>query len=322
MNSATANDMAVVQVGASGGIGFDYRAPFAVWNRYSDANAYWYIRGFGDGAAAADMIADGTYRTFSASIGVQDSVEAYIDGGKVAYNSKVYSKDNASRVRGDFLGVRMGEINKKARFDVRSVRVYSRRLQADEIAANKAVDDARFGGNPVLEAGETLYPAVPFSIVSTSDDSAVMTSATVVFQGSGKVRSLYVAWAGRDRGPDIADWPNAARLCDIPAGACRLDVDFAACGVSVPASSGIRFFVDSTSAADYVSDGLILLYDGVENAGWGVHDGAAVSWRNLVAADVNTGTDMPIGISGDSVGADAVSFAAQSRETSGALLSE
>ena len=96
------------------------------------------------------MIEVGTYRTFSASISVQDSVDAYIDGGKVAYNSKVYSKDNANRVRGTFLGVRMGEINKKARFDVRSVRVYSRRLQADEIAANKAVDDARFaGGRPV-----------------------------------------------------------------------------------------------------------------------------------------------------------------------------
>jgi len=32
----------------------------------------------------------------------------------------------------------------------------------------------------------------------------------------------------------------------------------------------------------YVSDGLIAMWDGVWNAGWGIHDGASAIWRDLV----------------------------------------
>ena len=36
------------------------------------------------------------------------------------------------------------------------------------------------------------------------------------------------------------------------------------------------------TAKDYVQDGLIAMWDGIENAGWGVHDTTIVGWRNLV----------------------------------------
>lgn len=36
------------------------------------------------------------------------------------------------------------------------------------------------------------------------------------------------------------------------------------------------------TAKAYVQDGLIAMWDGIENAGWGVHDGNATSWVNLV----------------------------------------
>lgn len=35
------------------------------------------------------------------------------------------------------------------------------------------------------------------------------------------------------------------------------------------------------SAAEYVQDGLIAMWDGIENAGWGVHDPNATTWTNL-----------------------------------------
>ena len=37
------------------------------------------------------------------------------------------------------------------------------------------------------------------------------------------------------------------------------------------------------TARDYVQNGLIAMWDGIENAGWGVHDAAATMWKNLVA---------------------------------------
>ena len=35
------------------------------------------------------------------------------------------------------------------------------------------------------------------------------------------------------------------------------------------------------TAKDYVQDGLIAMWDGIENAGWGVHDANATTWKDL-----------------------------------------
>lgn len=36
------------------------------------------------------------------------------------------------------------------------------------------------------------------------------------------------------------------------------------------------------TARDYVQDGLVGLYDGIENAGWGIHENSLSVWKNLV----------------------------------------
>lgn len=36
------------------------------------------------------------------------------------------------------------------------------------------------------------------------------------------------------------------------------------------------------TARDYVQEGLVAMWDGVENAGWGLHDAAATNWLDLV----------------------------------------
>lgn len=42
------------------------------------------------------------------------------------------------------------------------------------------------------------------------------------------------------------------------------------------------------SAKSYVQDGLVALWDGIENAGWGVHDGSATVWAELCGNYVQT----------------------------------
>lgn len=37
------------------------------------------------------------------------------------------------------------------------------------------------------------------------------------------------------------------------------------------------------TARDYVQDGLMAMWDGIENAGWGTHDSTATTWRDLIA---------------------------------------
>lgn len=44
------------------------------------------------------------------------------------------------------------------------------------------------------------------------------------------------------------------------------------------------------TAADYVQDGLIAMWDGIENAGWGIHDQNATFWKDLIG-----NVDLPIG---------------------------
>jgi len=39
------------------------------------------------------------------------------------------------------------------------------------------------------------------------------------------------------------------------------------------------------SARDYVRDGLVAMWDGIENAGWGVHDQNATTWVDLIGGN-------------------------------------
>ena len=41
------------------------------------------------------------------------------------------------------------------------------------------------------------------------------------------------------------------------------------------------------SARDYVQDGLIAMWDGIENAGWGTHNGSATTWTDLSGNNYN-----------------------------------
>jgi hypothetical protein len=51
------------------------------------------------------------------------------------------------------------------------------------------------------------------------------------------------------------------------------------------------------SAKDYIQDGLVAMWDGIENAGWGVHDPSATVWKDLVGGmDVVSDTPLADGV--------------------------
>ena len=53
-------------------------------------------------------------------------------------------------------------------------------------------------------------------------------------------------------------------------------------------------FCIATPASAYVQDGLVACWDGVENAGAGVHDANATVWKDLVAGREFTLTDVTV----------------------------
>lgn len=58
---------------------------------------------------------------------------------------------------------------------------------------------------------------------------------------------------------------------------------------------------EKLSAKSYVQDGLIAMWDGIENAGWGVHDDAATTWVDLIDGRILTLTE-GITIDSDAIG--------------------
>lgn len=48
------------------------------------------------------------------------------------------------------------------------------------------------------------------------------------------------------------------------------------------------------TAKDYVQDGLIAMWDGIENAGWGTHNASATVWKDLIGNLDATAIDSPI----------------------------
>ena len=98
-----------------------------------------------------------------------------------------------------------------------------------------------------------------------------------------------------------ADWTpppsvHTNGILEVKWGTSRADAAHRARGlaVGIPAQTGIVLGRDRLAvpearvytARDYVQDGLVCLWDGIENAGWGVHDSAATNWVDLVGGIV------------------------------------
>lgn len=154
-----------------------------------------------------------------------------------------------------------------------AVRIYNRALTADEVAANHALDQIRFmTGIPVTNAviatsvaGATGAEGVGAFAVNGSHDFTVPPSV--------KVGSTTYACTGYK----LETWEN---------GAWSSSVTVAGFAVTVSESEKVRITwqwtpVNGTLNGGYVTDGLVLWYDGVWNAGVGVHDSLSIVWKDL-----------------------------------------
>lgn len=154
-----------------------------------------------------------------------------------------------------------------------AVRIYNRALTADEVAQNAAIDAARFEGvMPVTNA------VVATSVAGANGNEfpgvyAVDGSHVFIASPSAKVGSTTYACTGYT----IERWEN---------GAWGTPTTVAAYSVTVSESEKVRItwqWAEASGTLDggYVTDGLVLWYDGIWNAGVGVHDSSAAVWKDL-----------------------------------------
>ena len=171
-------------------------------------------------------------------------------------------------------------------------RLYDRVLTQSELAINAAVDAVRFrGADPAtftlpagwsFDAQTNLVKAVTVSAlggtITPAGGVAVVSFATNVVQGAGTPTLTFTATP--DAGFEFMAWGGDTDAI-VSANGCEVTVR-----VDEPLSLYATFRPDtpptaSTADYNYVTDGLVVWYDGADNAGVGVHDGTTSTWTDL-----------------------------------------
>ena len=172
-------------------------------------------------------------------------------------------------------------------------RLYDRVLTADELAVNAAVDAVRFrGADPAtftlpagwsFDAQTNLVKAVTVSALGSGtvrlgDGASAAAVTTNVVQGAGTPTLTFTATP--EAGSEFMAWGGDTDAI-VSANGCEVTVR-----VDEPLSLYATFRPDtpptaSTADYNYVTDGLVVWYDGADNAGVGVHDGATSTWTDL-----------------------------------------
>ena len=234
------------------------------------------------GAASGQEISDWSWKQASFTFGAAGT------GGLKSYDQGVQNKsaNRPTAVEGSIpvtswlVGNRMGQIDSGRQLTgiMKCVRIYNRALTADEVAANAAIDAARFEGvMPVTNAVVATAVAGAFGSevpgVYAVDGSHVFTAPPSVTAGS----TTYAC-----TGYTLETWEN---------GAWSAPVTVSAFAVTVSESEKVRItwqweVATGTLGADidaYSTDRIKVWYDGIHNIGKDFPHANEGQWRELVS---------------------------------------
>lgn len=112
--------------------------------------------------------------------------------------------------------------------------------------------------------------------------------ANLICTGSTAARRLFLVWGPKDVGNTLTGWVGKAEIAGgLEAGVTEVSVDFPEEAKAYLAEQGgFRLVIgDVATSKSYVSNGLFLQYDGLDNAGFGRHDPFATMWKDLVSTN-------------------------------------
>ena len=112
--------------------------------------------------------------------------------------------------------------------------------------------------------------------------------ANLICTGSTAARRLFLVWGPKDVGNTLTGWVGKAEIAGgLEAGVTEASVDFPEEAKAYLAEQGgFRLVIgDVATSKSYVSRGLFLQYDGLDNAGFGKHDPVATMWKDLVSTN-------------------------------------
>ena len=140
----------------------------------------------------------------------------------------------------------------------------------------------------------TVAASATLSAFAGSGDFVVTvngTRADLAFDAVPYARTIYLVWGAADAGRGTNGWDNVAACGTAAADSSSADVALPA-GYD-PAAHLARFvLIDRYDSASYVADGLVAQWDGIDNAGRGLHDAATTTWKDLVGTNDFTCADL------------------------------
>ena len=129
-----------------------------------------------------------------------------------------------------------------------------------------------------------VYPPAPFAMTGFSRRTG---KEKMSFGASAEARQVYLAWSAKDAGVRFTDYTtNVCKLCDIPAAATSAEATVPAETLARIMDGGFRLFLSGAkpTSSDYAAmDDLVVQYDGIDNAGRGVHADRPSVWKNLAS---------------------------------------
>lgn len=271
---------------------------YAGYRGYSDANdrhfCVSYANGTGtqiytwlsDVGAKGDVVHTISSRLANGSANVSFAIDGVIDSTVVSDGYGKYYDANPPEACYTFFS------NLRAPIMVNAMRLYSRQLTDAELVRNAAVDAARYrGGNGRLLAASAC------AIGGCLASKPCIDGVSVKMAAAGIVRDLYAVWGQTDAGPDKSGWPNALHVATVPAGVSELE--FVALPRAAKRAPVGRLILEAhCDSSSYVTDGLILQYDGIDNS---VVDGVRTHLDNPTAWADLTGRGATIALPADRV---------------------
>ena len=175
---------------------------------------------------------------------------------------------------------------------MKSVRVYGRLLTDEEMAWNRALDEARFFGNAVcMISAQPVASAIPDAVVATSLPGAEGLEACgsyAVDEENGHVFSAVSAVVGGTSyactGYTLEAWNAAAGTWGAPVPHSGEYSCAVAAGdkVRITWQWGAAAGTLAPDTSAYVQNGLVMHFDGIRNTGANAeHDCAATVWKDL-----------------------------------------
>ncbi len=175
---------------------------------------------------------------------------------------------------------------------MKSVRVYGRLLTNEEMAWNRALDEARFFGNAVcMIAAQPVASAIPDAVVATSLPGAEGTEACgsyVVDEDKGHVFSAMSTVVGGTSyactGYTLETWNAATGAWGAPVPHSGEYFCAVASGdkVRITWQWGVAAGTLALDTRAYAQNGLVMHFDGIRNVGaTAARDGTATVWKDI-----------------------------------------